>query len=100
MSDTQFCPKCPTDMPEYRESGRWVEVDGHEHTLPPLRPNVYLLDSTPGARLWGADLSIWRENCWKGAREFKTQAEAMAYAERVLVPLAAETTKQRVTDVR
>lgn len=95
--DTQFCEQCPTDMPEHRDTGQWVTVAGHEHTLPVLRPNVYLADSTPGAHLWSASLGVFQNNRWLGDKEFPTQGQAMDYAATVLAQLAvdyqAETTR-------
>ena len=85
MTDRQFCPACPTDMPDYRETGQWVDVEGHEHMLPIVRPDVYLCDTTPGAHRWRAYLPIWQENGWLGSQEFPTQVESMDYAMQVLV---------------
>lgn len=86
--ESQFCAECPTDMPQYREAGRWVEVEGHEHKFPLLRPSVYLCDSTPGSPLYHASLPVVTENDWLGAKEFPTMDEAMTYAAKVLAPLA------------
>lgn len=87
--EEQFCPACPTDMPQHRDTGRWVEVEGHEHTLPVLRPYVYLSDSTPGAHLYHASLAVYTGNSWLGAKEFPTMGEAMDYARAVLAPMSA-----------
>lgn len=88
--DTQFCVECPTDMPEHRATGQWVRVRGHEHALPIVRPAVHLSDSTPGAQLWHASLSVMTGNGWLGAKEFPTQAEAMDYAANTLAQLAGD----------
>ena len=88
MSESQFCAECPTDMPKQRETGRWVEAEGHEHRFPLLRPSVYLSDSTPGAPLYHASIAVWCENGWLQAEEFPTMDEAMTYAAKVLAPLA------------
>ena len=85
---SQFCPQCPTDMPEYRDIGQWVGVEGHEHQFPLARPDVYLYDDTPGAHLWQASLNVVTDNGWLGAREFPTLSEAMDYSVQVLVPLS------------
>ncbi len=88
--DTQFCAECPTDMPEHRETGRWVTVHGHEHALPLLRPHVYQSDTTPYAPLWSASLGVFQNNRWLGDKEFPTQAMAMEYAANTLAQLAAD----------
>jgi hypothetical protein len=86
MTARQFCPACPTDMPDHRETGQWVEVEGHEHPLPLLRPEVYLSGTDPHE--WGAYLSVTTDRGWLGYREFPTMQEAMDYARTVLVPMS------------